>query len=135
MDKFVQVKEIKSGLTKGQKVYPIAIDQDNEQWHIFNQDANSLRANTSYLFSYEINDKGFKDLLKVTPLTNVFHQRALKEIASRNDIVRNLGMMLSYAKDLVIADKIPLDQMYSQAYLMYDWVQQDADKLIPKEEE
>ena len=132
MDKFVFVKELKSGLTKGQKVYPIIVDQDNEQWHIFNQDTNALRTNTSYLFTYEINDKGFKDLLKITPLTNVFHQKALREVASRNDYVRNLGMMLSYAKDMVNAGTLEMPQLFEKATEMYSWVNNEADRLMPK---
>jgi len=133
MDKLVFVKELTYAKTKAGKDYPIVTDQDNEKWNIWND--TELHLQKSYLFSFILNDKGFKDIQKITLLTNVFHQRALKEVASRNDIVRVLGMMLSYAKDLVIADKIPLDQMYSQAYLMYDWVQEDANKLMPKDEE
>lgn len=139
MDKLVFVKELKSGLTKNQKVYPIVVDQDNESWHIFNQDASNIQVNSSYLFTFEFNDKGFKDIQNITPLVNIFHQKALKEVASRNDVVRNLTVCLSYAKDLVIADKVTMTEspndIYSVAWEMYEWLQQTADKILPPPED
>jgi len=41
MDKLVFVKELRSGVTKNGKSYPIVCDQDNELWYIFN-DVNLL---------------------------------------------------------------------------------------------
>ena len=132
MDKLVFVKELRSGVTKTQKPYPIVIDQDNEQWNIWN-DVNLLISG-SYLFTFVINDKGYKDIKKITPLVNVFKQKALKEVANKNDITKNLTVCLSYSKDLVIGGKIELVDLYLKAYEMYDWLTQSADKIMPKED-
>ena len=131
MDKLVFVKELQSGLTKNQKVYPVIVDQDNDKWYIFNQEVNSLHLQGSYLFTFEINDKGFKDIKKITPLVNIFQQKALKEVANKNDIIRNLTVCLSYSKDLVIGGKMELADLYLKAYEMYDWLNENADKLMP----
>jgi len=132
MDKLVFVKELRSGVTKNGKPYPIVCDQDNELWYIFN-DVNLLISG-SYLFTFAINDKGYKDIKKITPLVNVFKQKALKEVANKNDITKNLTVCLSYSKDMVIGGKIELVDLYLKAYEMYDWLTQSADKIMPKED-
>jgi hypothetical protein len=132
MDKLVFVKELRSGVTRNAKPYPIVIDQDNEQWNIWN-DVNLL-INGSYLFSFVINDKGYKDIKKITPLVNVFKQKALKEVANKNDITKNLTVCLSYSKDLVIGEKLQLGEIYIKAQEMYDWLTKTADNIMPKED-
>jgi hypothetical protein len=132
MDKLVFVKELQSGLTKTQKVYPIVIDQDNDKWFIWEQNINDIHIQGSYLFTFEINDKGFKDIKKITPLVNLFQQKALKEVSNKNDIIRNLTVCLSYSKDLVIGGKIELIDLFLKAYEMYDWLNENADKLMPQ---
>ena len=131
MDKLVFVKELTSGLTKTNSTYPRVRDQDNELWNIFNQNINDIHLQGSYLFTFEINDKGFKDIKKITPLVNIFQQKALKEVANKNDIIRNLTVCLSYSKDLVIGGKMELADLYLKAYEMYDWLNENADKLMP----
>lgn len=133
MDKLVFVKELRSGITKTQKTYPLVLDQDNEQWHIFNAAANDLRVNASYLFSFEINEKGFKDIQSIKPLVNVFHQKALKEVASRNDLTRNISVATSYAISLVNGGNIPLDDVFLWADKIYDYNAQKLDILMPVE--
>jgi len=132
MDKLVFVKELQSGLTKTQKVYPIVIDQDNDKWFIWEQNINDIHIQGSYLFTFEINDKGFKDIKKITPLVNLFQQKALKEVSNKNDIIRNLTVCLSYSKDLVIGGKQDLGEMYLMAFQMYNWLNENADKLMPQ---
>jgi hypothetical protein len=135
MDKLVFVKELTSGLTKNQAVYPIVKDQDNERWYLFNGvNINDIHIQGSYLFTFEINEKGFKDIKKITPLTNLFQQKALKEVSNKNDIVRNLTVCLSYSKDLVIAGKIDFGVLYPEAFEMYNWLNENADKLMPQSE-
>ena len=131
MDKLVFVKELTSGLTKTNSTYPRVRDQDNELWNIFNQNINDIHLQGSYLFTFEINDKGFKDIKKITPLVNIFQQKALKEVANKNDIIRNLTVCLSYSKDLVFGGKMELADLYLKAYEMYDWLNENADKLMP----
>ena len=134
MDKLVFVKELSSGLTKTNSTYPVVKDQDNERWNIFNQNINDLHIQGSYLFTFEINEKGFKDIKKITPLTNLFQQKALKEVSSKNDIIRNLTVCLSYSKDLVIGGKQDLGEIYLMAFQMYNWLNENADKLMPQSE-
>jgi len=132
MDKLVFVKELTSGLTKSNATYPKVRDQDNEIWNIFNQNINDIHLQGSYLFTFEINDKGFKDIQKITPLTNLFQAKALKEVSNKNDIIRNLTVCLSYSKDLVIGGKQDLGEMYLMAFQMYNWLNENADKLMPQ---
>ena len=135
MDKLVFVKELTSGLTKSNAIYPKVRDQDNEVWNLFNGvNINDLHIQGSYLFTFEINEKGFKDIKKITPLTNLFQQKALKEVSNKNDIVRNLTVCLSYSKDLVIAGKIDFGVLYPEAFEMYNWLNENADKLMPQSE-
>ena len=134
MDKLVFVKELSSGTTKGGKSYPVVTDQDNEKWNIWLDGAN-LELQKSYLFTFVLNDKGFKDIQKITPVINIFHQKALKEVASRNDIVRNLTVCLSYAKDMFIAGVIGKEMIFDEAMEMYQWINKEADSLMPKTDE
>ena len=135
MDKLVFVKELTSGVTKSNATYPKVRDQDNEVWNLFNGvNINDLHIQGSYLFTFEINEKGFKDIKKITPLTNLFQQKALKEVSNKNDIVRNLTVCLSYSKDLVIAGKIDFGVLYPEAFEMYNWLNENADKLMPQSE-
>ncbi len=132
MDKLVFVKELKSGTTKNGKPYPIVCDQDNELWNIWNPI--NLEVNKAYLFTFHVNDKNFKDIDNVTPLVNIFQQKALKEVANKNDIKRDLSVALSYAKDLLIAHEVPdKTAMFSIAYEIYDWMNTTAESLMPKE--
>ena len=135
MDKLVFVKELTSGVTKSNATYPKVRDQDNEVWNLFNGvNINDLHIQGSYLFTFEINDKGFKDIKKITPLTNLFQQKALKEVSNKNDIIRNLTVCLSYSKDLVIGGKQDLGEIYLMAFQMYNWLNENADKLMPQSE-
>ena len=135
MDKLIFVKELTSGLTKNQAVYPIVKDQDNERWNLFNGvNINDIHIQGSYLFTFEINEKGFKDIKKITPLVNLFQQKALKEVSNKNDIIRNLTVCLSYSKDLVIAERLQVENIYTNALTMYNWLNENADKLMPQSE-
>ena len=135
MDKLVFVKELTSGVTKSNATYPKVRDKDNEVWNLFNGvNINDLHIQGSYLFTFEINDKGFKDIKKITPLTNLFQQKALKEVSNKNDIIRNLTVCLSYSKDLVIGGKQDLGEIYLMAFQMYNWLNENADKLMPQSE-
>ena len=126
MDKLVFVKELTSGLTKSNAIYPKVRDQDNEVWNLFNGvNINDIHIQGSYLFTFEINDKGFKDIKKITPLTNLFQQKALKEVSNKNDIIRNLTVCLSYSKDLVIGGKQDLGEIYLMAFQMYNWLNEN----------
>jgi hypothetical protein len=117
-DKFIFVKEIKTQ-TKNNRSWRQAVSQDGETWQIFLD--NPLEVNKCYVFSYEKDtDKGWNNLTKISPLVNIFQQKALKEVANRNDILRNFSVAFAYSKDLVVADKIPLDKIFIYADQIYD---------------
>lgn len=134
MDKLVFVKELRSPTTKSGSTYTQILDQDNKTWNLF-KDFGFIELQKSYLVNFEMNDKGFEDVKKITPLVNVFQQKALKEIASRNDIVRNLSTCVSYSKDMVIGGVLEMSALYDKAMEMNNWIQKNADELMPKLEE
>jgi hypothetical protein len=134
VDKVILVKELKSNQTKGDnpKTYPVIYDQDGDQWHIFNPSC-QMELNKVFLMTYKLNEKGFKDIEKITPLVNLFKTKALKEVANRNDLKRDLFMSLSYSKDLLIADKIKPDEIFTKADEIFAWINTQTDKNMPKE--
>jgi hypothetical protein len=133
MDKFVYAKTLETPLDRNGKQYTKLTDQDNQAWSIFRSDVTFL-VGKSYLFTYTTNEKGFPDIHKITPLVNIFQQKALKEVSNRNDVVKNLSVFFSYAKDLVIADKVKLEEIFSFTEKIYTELNTQADKYLPKEE-
>lgn len=133
MDKVIVIKELKSGVTKGDnpKPYPIAVDQDNEQWFIWNQTC-PLDLNKCYLVTFRVNDKGYKDIEKIIPLVNIFKQKALVEVANRNDVKRDYSIAINQAiQILAIEGKIPeMADVFSTAWLIYDNVNSITNKVM-----
>lgn len=130
---FVLVKELRSGQIKDtNKTYPIVVDQAGNFWRLF--DNQQVELSKAYTFGYEFSDdKRFKNVRKIIPLSNIFQQKALKEVANRNDILRELGICTSYAIELVKTDKIKLDELFTWSDKLYDYITQKADKLMPTE--
>lgn len=128
-NKFVFIKEIKSGTTRFQKPYPIITDQDNDTWHVFNQGV-QLELNKAYVFGFSFNDKGFKDIEQITPVVNIWKQEALKEIASRNDIIRNYSIALGHALEYFSGTKPPLEEVFETAGQIYNFVDSKADAVM-----
>ena len=121
-NKLVFCKELKTGQSeKSANTWPEILDQDGEIWRIFRQQVKP-ELNKAYLIAFHIKEKGFKDIDQITPVVNVFHQKALAETANRNDYIRNYSILLGYAKDLAVAGKIE-----PTIKAMYDWVQSRAD--------
>jgi hypothetical protein len=121
-DKFVFVKELKTGRSeKTNSTWPEITDQDNEIWRLFRQQI-QIELNKSYLITFTTNEKGFKDIEKITPLVNIFKQEALKEIASRNDIQRTYLTCLSYSKDLCAAGVTKFEGILDDTQWFYDWI-------------
>ncbi len=127
-DKLVFIKTLTTE-TKGSNSWLKVIDQDNVSWNIFSKDT-KLEYNKAYLFTYFMNEKGFDNVSKITPVTNIFHQKALKEVANRNDVVRNYSVAFSYAKDLSVADKIKLEEIFDWSDKIYNYFQEKADKIL-----
>jgi hypothetical protein len=118
MDKLVFIKEV-SRQEKGERHWLQAVDQDAVRWNIF-LDGASLEADKAYLFSYVVNEKGFSNVTKITPVTNLFQQQALRQVTNANDIMRTYSVAYSYSKDLVIAGQIPLEQLTAWADKIYE---------------
>ncbi len=132
MDKLVFVKELKTGTTKDNTNYPIVIDQDNEKWNIFRQ-AIKLELNKAYLFSFVKNDRGFNDIQRIVPVFNIFKQEALKEVANKNDVIRNYSIAISYAINLAGSGQIGINDIFKWADDIYNALMEKADSLVPEQ--
>ncbi len=134
MDKLVFVKSVESVTAQTGTVYLKALDQDGARWSLFSNITNKVKidAGKAYLFTFEVNDRGFNDIKKITPVVNIFQQKALKEVANRNDFVRMYSMAFSYSKDLATAGKIELTEMFDWSDKIYGYFQERADKEMAK---
>jgi hypothetical protein len=115
----VLVRELKIGETKQtQKKYPIIVSQTGELWRLFNNE--HVELNKGYVIGYELSeDKQYKNVKEVRPLQNIWLQQALKELASKSDISKNISVSLGYAKDLTIGQVIKLEEMFDWADKIY----------------
>lgn len=135
MDKYVYAKIAEQPVDKNGKPYWKITDQENQVWHIFRSEIQTFFVGKSYLFTYELNEKGFPDISKITLLANVFKQAALKEVSNKNDVVRNLAVSMSYAKDLAVGKLITLEEMFKWSDSIYDYFQNKATSIIGEVEE
>lgn len=126
MDKLVFVKEVRT-ITKGDRSWVAVSDQDNITWNVFQPFAPPVKGK-SYMFSYEKNAKGWNDLKKIAPVENVFQQKAMKETANRNDVIRNFAVSFSYAKDMAVGKLIELDKVFEWSDKIYNYFQTKADE-------
>lgn len=131
MDKLVYVKTAEAMQGKSAKYLKVT-DQDGQAWNIFEQTP-VPQIGKCYLFSFEKNGE-WNNLTKITPLVNIFQQKALKEVANRNDVWRNYSICFSYVKDLVESGQLEfnLDEMFAIAEKIYDKFQKKADEEIQK---
>lgn len=133
MDKLVFVKELKSPKDKNGKDYLQVIDQSNQSFFFFKGEKFDL--GKAYLFTFTLNDRGFPDVSETKPLVNIFQQRALKEVASRNDIFRNLSVCYSYAHDYVNNGTLEMAQVNDKTLEIYQFLNENTDNFMPKAEE
>jgi hypothetical protein len=129
--KYVIIKELKSGNLKAGGTYPYVLDQENIRWNLF-APLPHVELNKAYAFTYETKGE-FSNVIKIEPVVNIFKTQALKDIANRNDIQRNIMMCLAYSKDLAIAQITKSEELYTKAIEMLDWVNKKTDELMPKE--
>lgn len=132
-NKAVFVKEIHQAFDKNNAAYTWILDQDNSRWNLFRIKA-TLEVNKGYVFVYETEGQ-FQNVKEIMPLVNIFKQQALKEVASRNDIKRDLFMSVSYAKDLCVAGQVQKAELFAMAETIYTWVTEKTTELMPKEVE
>lgn len=116
--KYVVITEMKTGQTKNKSDYTYILDQDKVRWNLFNN-LPKVELNKSYLFRFEIEGE-YTNVKSIEPLTNIFHQKALQEVANKSEIWRNYSVTFSYAKDLCVAGKIELGEMFNLADKIYD---------------
>lgn len=128
MEKFVVVKSLTTE-TKGTNSWLKCTDHENVSWNIFAKDT-KLELNKSYLFTFFKNDKGYDQVSKITPLVNIFHQKALQETTSRSEVLRNFSVAFSYSKDLVIAKEVPIGEIFEWADKIYTKFNEKADEVI-----
>jgi hypothetical protein len=134
--KFVFVTEIHQDKTKNGTPYTYIFDQDKTRWSFFKGE--KVETNKGYIFHYE-EENGFFNVKQIEPATNVFKVEAAKELASKNDIVRNLGIATSYAVDLVNGKSIELKDLETYALKLYKFIQSESESMYnatqtPKQE-
>lgn len=129
--KFVFVTELKTDQTRAGKTYTYLYDQDKTRWNLFNGEQVELRK--GYVFDFEVNGE-YSNVKAIKPVINIFQQKALAEVANRNDYKRDLFMAVSYAKDMVCANQTPATEIFALAESIYKWVNETTDKLMPKDE-
>ena len=130
MDKLVFIKNIEAVVSQNGNPYTKITDQDNATWSLFSNI--KVEVNRAYLFTFEVNAKGFNNIQKITPLVNIFQQKALKEVSNRNDFLRLYGMAVSYSKDLVMSGKVELPELFTWADKIYDAINLKADNEMGK---
>jgi len=134
MDKLVYVKLAENQINKNGGQYLRIYDQDNQAWNLFNQSP-PPQVGKTYLFTFKKNELGYNDIEKITPLVNIFQQKALKEVANRNDFKRDFSIATSYSVQLVTAGKIPIGELFEWADKIYSKFQEKADEEMAKLEE
>jgi hypothetical protein len=120
------------GLTKNNSEYPYILDQDKVRWNLF-APLPKVELNKCYVFYFE-EANGFQNVKEIVSVVNVFHQKALKEMASRNDYKKDIFMSCSYAKDIVTAGILPLEDLFPFTEKIYNELNTLTDKYMPKEE-
>jgi hypothetical protein len=127
----VLITQIKMGTTKNGKDYPIGYDQSGTPWRFFHGE--HIEINKGYCIGYEWDETHkYKNIQKIIPLANVWKVEVLRELASKNDITRNITVCCSYAKDLVASKDIGLDKMFEWSDKIYDYVINKVEKEYDK---
>lgn len=125
----VLITELRNDKDKNQRPYLVVIDGYKERWNLFGEFAKAdLKVGKAYLFRYERNGE-FRNLTSIEPLDRIFVQQALKEVANKNDIMREFTMLVAYSKDLVTAGKIELPDLLPTAKNLY----QDINNFVEAE--
>jgi hypothetical protein len=128
----VLVKALKSGTTKeSQRAYPIVVDQSGNYWRLFNGE--HVELNKAYTFGYEFSeDKKFKNIKQVLPLTDVYKAAAIKELANLSDIKKDISVCLSYSVDLVVGGKLPTESLFDKTDELHSYLTKKANEEYEK---
>jgi hypothetical protein len=117
--KFVFVTELHSDKTKNGKDYIYLLDQDKTRWNLFNGE--KVELNKGCVFDFEVKGE-YQNVTVIKPVVNIFKQEVMKEIADLNSIKRDIIVCISYVKDLIVADKIPLVEWDAQSEKIYRYM-------------
>ena len=134
MDKLVFVKQVTQQQGRNGNPYIQVLEVDGTTWNVFPNIYNApIEANKAYLFTFDKNEKGFNDIKLIKPVVNIFKEKAMREIANKGEFFRHYSVCLSYAKDLVLGDKIKIDDLFMYAESIYTELNDKAEKYLPKE--
>lgn len=126
----IVIKEIKNEVDKNKRPYLSVVDGYNNRWYLFGELAKiNFDAKKAYLFKYEVNGE-YKQVRSVELLSNVFKVQALKELASKSEIKKDLFMSVSYAKDMVVGGVLEPQSMMQKAKEIYDFINIESDKIM-----
>lgn len=125
--KFVFITEMKTDKTRNGRDYVYCFDQDKLRWNLFNGERVEL--NKAYVFRFEQNGE-YNNIKEIEPVINVLKVEVMKDLASRNDVIRNYSTFFSYAKDLCVGGKIEKTEMFSMAESIYTWINEKADEVM-----
>jgi len=130
----VLVKELRTEQDRNKRTYTVVIDGYNNRWNLFNPPITlKPEINKAYVFRYDINGD-FKNVKAVELLANMFKQQALKDISSKNDIIKNYSIAVSYTIQLVASGVVKIEELFTWADKIYETTMDKANEIIPKEE-
>jgi hypothetical protein len=88
-----------------------------------------LEVGKAYTFGWIKSDNGqFKNTRKIIPLQRVWLNEALKEVASKVDICKNVSVACGYAKDLTDNKIIEKDEMFEWSDKIYDYIHNKVER-------
>jgi len=128
--KYVIIKEIKSGTTKNGSTYPWILDQEGIRWNLF-PPLPQVTINKAYAFHFEQNGE-FCNVKKIEPIINIFKAEVLKELASKNELQKQISICLSYATSLSANGIIEPDKILEWSDKFYDYSTQKCDSEYEK---
>lgn len=124
--KFVFVKEIHDAKTAKGSAYYYFLDHENVRWNIFPEKIRErLEPKKGYIIEFEKLGE-FNNLITIRPAINKLLEQAGKELANKNDIIRNFTVCMSYSKDLAVAQLIKLDEIENWANKFYKSIMDKA---------
>ena len=114
---------------KVQRIFPSMLKVDGTWVHLEKEidelkgliERNEIEGKT---FKLTKEKKGtFYNIIAIEPVKNILVKEAQKQVEDRDALIKARSMILSYCKDLAVADKIKVDQIIPQADKFYNWLE------------
>ena len=114
---------------KVQRIFPSMLKVDGTWVHLEKEidelkgliERNEIEGKT---FNLTKEKKGtFYNIIAIEPVKNILVKEAQKQVEDRDALIKARSMILSYCKDLAVADKIKVDQIIPQADKFYNWLE------------